>query len=320
MKKLRINKHSFKLGQISFAAIICCLLFGAAQSVQAQTLVTFAQFLEKTGSQDFVFTNNASSATFGTVSGGSAIDFRYSNISNLDASLRGFQDAHLFLSTTTAQAATVNTNTITQGFNGNPNTIRIIRDTPAIVGNGAHNNLLTVTFSPNNNVPSLVGSNLGNSASFSATTPDHTVVFTSDFLDFSISTQRNLALSFSSLLSDLRLDNGNFLKSFTAAGSGTFASNPPPTVIMAVTAAAVTISGRVLTSNGRGLRNAQVTMLQSDGSTSVAVTGIAGQFRFTNVPAGQSVILSVRSKLYQYAPQLFTPNDDLSGLNFTAQP
>ena len=320
MKKLTSYKYPFKMRPFFYLAVMSYLFLGLMQPIRAQSLVTFAQFLEKTGSQDFVFTNNTNNAVFGTVSGGSPIDFRYSNISGLDPALQGFQNAHLSLSTSTNQPTTASGSTLTQAFNGGVSTIQVIRDTPAPVGNGARTNLLTVTFSPNNNSPSLAGSNFGNSASFSATTPDHTVTLTSDFLDFSNSSQRNLALSFSSLLTDLRMDAGNFLKSFTAAGSGTFASNPPPTVVAVPTAAAVSVSGRVLTPKGSGLRNAQVVLTEANGTTHTVMSGISGQYRFMDVRSGQSVVLSVHSKRYLYPSRVFSLTDNLEGLDFLAQP
>ncbi|MGI8642021.1 MAG: hypothetical protein ACR2MG_18985, partial [Pyrinomonadaceae bacterium] len=123
------------------------LLFCAAFSVffsafvsttQAQSQsVTFAQFLERAGTQDFIFTNNASSATFKTVSGGSSIFFLYQNISGLDSSLQGFQNAHLSIATTTTTTpATLNTNNLNQPLN-QTTVISILRDTPTAVGIGS---------------------------------------------------------------------------------------------------------------------------------------------------------------------------------------
>ncbi|MEP7037341.1 MAG: hypothetical protein ABI891_03265, partial [Acidobacteriota bacterium] len=247
----------YQFSQAKFAKI---LLFCAALGVfftafvsttQAQT-TTFAQFFERTGSQDFVFTNNTTSADFNTVGDGSAIFFLYQNISGLDPSLQGIQNAHLFFTTTTSTPATVTSNIAIQPLD-QVITISIVRDTPAPVGVGVgtRTNLLTATISASTATPTLNGTNTGNAASFDWTTPDHIVIYNSDFLNFAGTIQRNLAFGFSSVTPLLALGTNGFLQSFTAAGSGTFGSNPPPTVGM-TTAAGVTIGGRVLTSFGRG--------------------------------------------------------------------
>ena len=83
------------------------MAFAFGQVANAQ-VVTFAQFLQKTGNQDYVFNNNTTNGSLTTVAGGSAIDFRYQNISNLPAELGGFQDAHLFVTTTTTTPSAMN--------------------------------------------------------------------------------------------------------------------------------------------------------------------------------------------------------------------
>lgn len=318
MINLKNTNNSFNLRLLSYLTVFGCLFFGSLTTVYGQ-LVTFAQFSQKNATQDYVFTNNTTNAAFNTVNGGSPIDFKYLGITGLDPSLQGFQDAHLFLLSGTNAPATLSNNTLTQLVNNTGNTISIIRDTPAAfgTGNGMRTNLLTITFSPIVSVaPSVSGTAGGNSASFSATTPDHTVVFTSDFLDFSSSTQRNFALSFSSVLPALSSGAGGFLNTFAAAGSGTFASNPKPFVVTVVTAANVTISGRVLTPSGRGLRNALVTITEANGSTRTILTGNYGSFSFADLEIPQTIVLRVRSKSYRYAPQIISPGSDLSDVNF----
>ena len=310
--------------QAKFAKILLfCAAFGVfftafVSTSQAQT-TTFAQFVERAGSQDFVFTNNAASADFNTVAGGSAIFFLYQNISGLDSSLQGIQNAHLFITTTTTTPGTVNSNTAIQPLD-QVITISIVRDTPAPVGVGVgtRTNLLTATISANTATPTLTGTNTGNAASFDWTTPDHVVIYTSDFLNFAGTVQRNLAFGFSSVTPIFALGANNFLQSFTAAGSGTFASNPPPTV-GPTTAAGVTISGRVLTSLGRGLGRARVNIIEADGTTRTVFTNPFGYYSFSDVSAGQSAILSILSKRYSYRPQVITVTNDLSDLNFTPE-
>ncbi len=86
--------------------------------------------------------------------------------------------------------------------------------------------------------------------------------------------------------------------------------------VLAPTAANVSISGRVIVDNGAGLRNAIVTLVKANGETVSARTATFGAYRFDNIEAGQTVIVSVRSKSYQFAPQVVSVSDDLADLNF----
>jgi hypothetical protein len=328
MKKSKNNKNLLKLHLASCLIAFACLFSASLKSTQAQ-IVTFAQITEKNGTNDYVFTNNNAvpldgingfnSPNFGTISGGVPVDFKYFLVTGLHSDLQGFQNARVFMNATTSASATSNLNALTQSFNFSGNTIQIIRDTAASVGNGTRRNLLTVTFSPIGSAsPSINGTDGGNSATFSATTPDHVVTFTSDFLTFSNSTERNFAFSFSSVTPALSIGAGNFLRSFAAAGTGTFASNPAP-IALAPTVASVSVSGRVLTADGRGLRNAQVTITEADGSSRTVLTGNFGQFSFTNLTAGQTVVLSAHSKRYGFSPQIITLTEDLNEIEFIAK-
>lgn len=320
-----MNNMKYRFLQTKFVNLLLfCTVFGLFFSAvvlpaQAQT-TTFAQFLERGGTQDFALTNNSSNAMFNTVSGGSSVYFLYQNISGLDSSLQGFQNAHLLITTTmTTTPATLSSNTLTQPLD-QTTVIRVLRDTPTApgVGMGARTNLLTATISTNTGTPALTGTSTGNSGTFSVTTPDHVVTFSSDFVNFYPTTQRNLALSFSSVTPSLGLGSGNFLQSFTAAGSGTFASNPSPSVL-GPTASSVTISGRVLTRSGRGLNGARVNLTEENGTTRTVFTNPFGYYRFLEVRAGQSAIIWADSKRYSYFPQFITINEDVNDLNFVVQ-
>ena len=89
--------------------------------------------------------------------------------------------------------------------------------------------------------------------------------------------------------------------------------------ILASTAAAVSVSGRVLTAQGRGLRNARLTLTDSSGNTRTAISTTFGYYRFDEVAAGETYILEVGSKQYSFSPQVLTVMEEISDLNFTAQ-
>lgn len=297
---------------LRISAIFALLLFSSILTANGQT-TTFAQFFERNGTQDFVFTNNTTSADFNTVGGGSLIFFLYQNLPGLDPSLQGFQNARMIVTTTTTQPATGGP-PFTQPLNQQV-TVQIIRDTPAPVGRNSRTNLLTAVFLPSSTTPGITGSS--NSATLSVTTPDQNVIFSSDFLLFHQTTSRNMALSFSSVTPALGLGAGSFLQNFTAAGSGTYASNPLPT-IPGPTAAAVSVSGTVSTANGRALRNADVTLLTSDGTIHSARTSNSGSFEFNGITSGQTVVVSVRAKNRTIAPQVISLQDSATGLVFVA--
>lgn len=85
---------------------------------------------------------------------------------------------------------------------------------------------------------------------------------------------------------------------------------------LAPTAANVSVSGRVLTANGRGLRNAIVQLTDASGVTRTIRTGSFGFYRFDEIQAGQTIVLSIRSKQSQFAPRVMTVNDDLADVDF----
>ena len=90
--------------------------------------------------------------------------------------------------------------------------------------------------------------------------------------------------------------------------------------VAAPTAASVNLGGRVLTSDGRGLRGAQVRLTAADGSTKTVTTSAFGYYRFADVQAGQSVTIQISSKKYGFQPQVVNVSGDVSDLNFVAQP
>jgi hypothetical protein len=88
---------------------------------------------------------------------------------------------------------------------------------------------------------------------------------------------------------------------------------------LAPTAASVSISGRVMIGNGRGLNNAMVILTDANGETRTAWTNPFGYYRFYDVAAGQTVIMTVVSKRFQFAPQLIYITEDLSEQNFVSK-
>lgn len=99
--------------------------------------------------------------------------------------------------------------------------------------------------------------------------------------------------------------------------SGTFTAAP-----LAPTAASVTVSGRVLTFNGRGISRTLISVTDSSGTIRTTLTNPFGHFQFTDIAVGETYIFSIRSKQFQFAEptQILFVSEDFSGLNFTALP
>ena len=86
----------------------------------------------------------------------------------------------------------------------------------------------------------------------------------------------------------------------------------------APTASSVNLSGRVLTPFGRGLSRATVSIAGSSGDMFYALTNQFGYYRFTDVQAGETYILDVKSKGYIFSPQIVFALEDDDQLNFSA--
>ena len=84
------------------------------------------------------------------------------------------------------------------------------------------------------------------------------------------------------------------------------------------TAAPATVMGRVF-ANSRPLRGAIVTLIGSSGGSVKAVTNPFGYFRFTNVAAGDSYVVSVVAKRFYFEPQFIGVNADVTDIVFEAQ-
>lgn len=89
---------------------------------------------------------------------------------------------------------------------------------------------------------------------------------------------------------------------------------------LAPTAAAVQISGRVMTANGNGIRNVLVTLTDVNGITRTAISSSFGHYSFANITAGQTFIISVTAKRFNFTQptQVVVVNDEIDNLNFIA--
>jgi len=88
----------------------------------------------------------------------------------------------------------------------------------------------------------------------------------------------------------------------------------------APTAANVSISGRLLTASGQGLRGAVVKLTGSDGISRTSASTSLGYFRFDDIASGGTYTISVQSKRFAFASRLITVNDAIENLELIAEP
>ena len=78
----------------------------------------------------------------------------------------------------------------------------------------------------------------------------------------------------------------------------------------------VTVSGRVTSSDGRGIRNATVTIIDGDGMARTSTTSSFGYYTFDDVTAA-TYWMSVASRQYRFASRTIEVGDTLTDVNFT---
>jgi len=116
-------------------------------------------------------------------------------------------------------------------------------------------------------------------------------------------------------LSDVSASDENATGITPAATSGTV------TVTAGPTAAGVSVGGRVVTSLNRGIRNARVTLTDSQGNTRFAMTTSFGYYNFADVAAGETYIISVAARRYRFTQptQVLSVTENLTSVDFIAE-
>jgi len=86
------------------------------------------------------------------------------------------------------------------------------------------------------------------------------------------------------------------------------------------TAADVSVEGRVRNAEGRGIRNVRISVVLSDGTVLIALTGTFGYYRIEGIPAGEPAILSINSKRFRFenSTVFLNTGDNLAGVDFVA--
>ncbi len=78
----------------------------------------------------------------------------------------------------------------------------------------------------------------------------------------------------------------------------------------------VSVSGRVLTPTGLGLRNSVVALTDSQGVKRNSTTSSLGHYLFENIPLASGYTLTVSSKRYRFASRILMVNEILTNVDF----
>jgi hypothetical protein len=89
---------------------------------------------------------------------------------------------------------------------------------------------------------------------------------------------------------------------------------------LAPTAAHVVVGGQVKTADGRGIRSVLVSITFPSGEIRTAVSSSFGYYRFAEIPAGETYIISVTAKRYTFSQPTLVRQilDDTQDLDFVA--
>jgi hypothetical protein len=212
--------------RLVIAAIALAVLGGATANPASATTATFASFTQANAGNGFTFTNSGTSSGLSAVS--LPINFTIYDINPSYNAIAGTYAATLTLTSTVS--ATDATFSGYQFQDLSPFQMTITAKAPIL----GLTNLLTVNGSNPSGDSTITGQTNAVAATINADTGDgDSVAYSSAFFDFSAATDLNFALSLTSLSSALSKNGNGYLNSFTASGSGNFASDPAPVVTAA---------------------------------------------------------------------------------------
>lgn len=88
----------------------------------------------------------------------------------------------------------------------------------------------------------------------------------------------------------------------------------------APTAATATITGRIKTADGRGIKNVSVVITYQNGAMQSAISSSFGYFSFAELPVGETYVVSVSAKRFTFSQsaQMISLVGDISDVEFIA--
>ena len=90
--------------------------------------------------------------------------------------------------------------------------------------------------------------------------------------------------------------------------------------VRAPTAASASVTGRILSPEGRAISRATVIVTDSNGAARTVQTNTFGYYKVSNLEVGQDYIFTVNARSYTFTPRVVSLSDDISGLDFIAEP
>jgi Carboxypeptidase regulatory-like domain len=146
---------------------------------------------------------------------------------------------------------------------------------------------------------------------------------------FSVNNGTNLLKSFNGIaggdLQDWASGSNDAFNAFSSSGIKNDLTAVDVRVMDAIgynlspTSANVSVSGRVLSPTGLGVRGAVVTMTGPNGIERRAVTGSFGYYSFDDVAVGDTYLMTASSKQYQFAPRVLSVPDELANVDLIGQ-
>jgi hypothetical protein len=101
-----------------------------------------------------------------------------------------------------------------------------------------------------------------------------------------------------------------------AIGDSSEHSDAAAVVLAPPTAASVTVAGRIVSGKNTGISKAYVYLTNSRGETRIVQTSAFGYYKFDEVSAGETYIISVFHRLYQFQSQSITVNEAVENVDF----
>jgi hypothetical protein len=91
---------------------------------------------------------------------------------------------------------------------------------------------------------------------------------------------------------------------------------------VAPTSSNVPVRGRILNTGNSGIAKVAVTLTDASGNARTIYSNSFGQYRFDEVPVGQTYILTVNHRKYMFpdSPRILTVDDKLTDIDFQASP
>ena len=104
-----------------------------------------------------------------------------------------------------------------------------------------------------------------------------------------------------------------------AAGVQSFENAWTAGELLAPTAANAVIRGRVLNREGRGVAGSIVYVADGSGNVRNARTSSFGYYIFEDLAVGQTYVVAVRDKRFQFTPRVINLSDDVADVDFVPQ-